>query len=145
MKTIYVAFYGEGAVYGADESESAASPSFWGELQDEPDFAIIKYRVPNRLARRLLDHGTSAQYYSDGYEAARPLDLYDSVVIWENDPADYAECPECNRSASTEDWAWCGGCPHCGCADPKLVAYCKECEDKFKPEELSERGAWQVN
>lgn len=138
-KSLYVAFYGDNAVYGASDS-----PHCWkgSEVENDPDFAIVLYHnVPPVLAAALEAQGTSAQEFSDGYKAQNALASLDleSEEIWANDPADYVYCEACGRSTEKETWKWDKGCA-CGYSDPALAPVrCPECGEKH------DQDVWQEN
>lgn len=85
---IVVAFYADGALYGAasaedesDEGHGAEEPRYWYTLWvSEESFRLVRMRVPADIAAHLVAHGTSEQHYSDGYEAAHVALGYDVVA-----------------------------------------------------------------
>jgi len=92
---LYALVYGDGSLYGASDDPEAVDldSSFWGDIAREEDAAVyLMENVPMTEAGKFLDHGTSDQVFSDGYEAwdaAKPYvtDLLDaSDLIMENWP-----------------------------------------------------------
>jgi hypothetical protein len=67
---LWAAVYGNGALHGATDNLSGGSPRFWGKVASQDGFAVYKLaRVPMDLAEKLIDHGTRAQAFPDGYKA----------------------------------------------------------------------------
>lgn len=67
---LFTAVYGDGALYGATEDSSGRDPRYWARVASEDGFAIYElHNVPIDLAAKLVDQGTPAQQFSDGYQA----------------------------------------------------------------------------
>lgn len=64
----------EGYMLGAtDNMVGGSDESYWSDYYsdqyDENEQVIVEIEVPQEMVQALLDHGTSGQVYSDGYEA----------------------------------------------------------------------------
>ena len=71
-RTLTACYIGDGYLYGASSNPFAALPAYWPSVRHEDGFTLRTLaNVPADIAARLEDHGTSSQYYADGYEAAR--------------------------------------------------------------------------
>ena len=67
MVQLYAKVSEDGYLFGATDNDNGDSDHFWPE--DIRDEGTVLITVPEDMAQDLIDHGTSAQTYSDGYEA----------------------------------------------------------------------------
>ena len=74
---IVVAMVGDGSLYGASANRNAYEPRYWLSLRAEHEpYALFEARVPHKLADKLEVHGTTDQWFSDGYEGWRAVAPY---------------------------------------------------------------------
>lgn len=74
---LYCLAYGDGALIGASDDYEASSYDYWAyrfERDDDgnpyEDWCLFSVDIDDmETVNRLLEHGTSKQWYSDGYEA----------------------------------------------------------------------------
>jgi len=78
---LWAAVYGDGVLAGATDDPTGGSPRFWGKTASRDGFAVYKLaNVPLELAEKLIDHGTRAQQFADGYQAWNAAKRYASNV-----------------------------------------------------------------
>lgn len=81
---LYALVLGDGSLFGATDSSRGSSIRYW--RVNEPDWAIYLLKgVPEEMATRFVDHGTSAQSFSDGYQAWQAALRFHPVLIDESD------------------------------------------------------------
>lgn len=88
---LYALVYGDGSLYGAtDDRNGNDYERYWMRAvsQDEEDetWAIYALQgVPDSLDKQLIDHGTSDQHFSDGYEAWNAAKKYAKSAVDSSD------------------------------------------------------------
>jgi len=70
---LYALVYGDGSLYGATTDRRGGDSRYWqhsGVIKPNSTWVIYELRgVPDELAEKLIDQGTTAQSFRDGYEA----------------------------------------------------------------------------
>jgi len=84
---LYALVVEDGYLHGASRDDDAGCPyGYWmvNHLGVEQWTLVVLKDVPEDLAARLEDHGTSAQDFSDGYEAWAAAQPYDAGTVEES-------------------------------------------------------------
>lgn len=76
MRTLYALIYDDYLIAATEDPRGAMVNSGYWMLDDDENISaltVVEAIVPDHLAERFTDHGTTGQYFSDGYEAYNAL------------------------------------------------------------------------
>ena len=91
-KTLVAAYIGDGYLYGASDDDNAAGSGYWINLSLDEDtrrdgWELVELNnVPDDIAQKLIDQGTSDQWYDDGYDAAQAAAPYVGETVYTAEP-----------------------------------------------------------